>query len=158
MKTCKKCLLGFAESEFPFCYKGSRLTSNRRGTCIKCVKQYQLEYRQKNRELLRVRNLNYCRLNKEKRNATVKRVLLASRNRNKAIIHKLKSVPCTDCKGLFPPEAMDFDHLRDKITTIAHLAGGARAVSVVLAEVAKCEVVCSNCHRVRTARRRANGR
>src|SRR4051794_36986150 len=58
----------------------------------------------------------------------------------------------TDC-GETDPVVLEFDHLRDKEFDIAsgiHY----HAWSKVLAEIAKCEVVCANCHRRRTARRR----
>jgi len=60
---------------------------------------------------------------------------------------------CADCKGAFPGYVMQWDHLpgQEKIADISRMAGRTRAV--VLAEVAKCELVCANCHAVRTARR-----
>ena len=59
--------------------------------------------------------------------------------------------PCTDC-GESDPAVLEFDHLRDKAFNI----GGAlpyRNWQSILDEIAKCEVVCANCHRRRTARR-----
>ena len=47
---------------------------------------------------------------------------------------------------------MDFDHLRDKKFNISNSMGMPEAA--LLAEIAKCEVVCSNCHRIRTEKRR----
>lgn len=63
---------------------------------------------------------------------------------------------CTDCGYREHAEALDFDHLPGemKVAGIAQMLRGRRARDVVLAEVAKCEVVCANCHRVRTATRR----
>lgn len=70
------------------------------------------------------------------------------------VIRKLKDRPCADCGGRFPTVAMDFDHVRgEKLTIIAKLRGRSFSLERLLAEVAKCEVVCANCHRVRTARR-----
>lgn len=67
----------------------------------------------------------------------------------------LKSVPCMDCGNKFPPECMDFDHVRgEKKFDVG--AGTTRALQVLLDEIAKCEVVCSNCHRSRTRRRRGD--
>jgi len=71
-----------------------------------------------------------------------------------SIILLAKNVPCKDCGNSFPPECMDFDHLPG---TIKHNGVGAMVLSSkekLLAEIAKCEVVCSNCHRIRTYRRR----
>ena len=64
----------------------------------------------------------------------------------------LKDGPCTDCGGRFPPECMDWDHLRDKKFDLAN--ANTRSPASILAEIAKCELVCANCHRIRTKGRR----
>lgn len=65
-------------------------------------------------------------------------------------IKRAKEKPCADCNQSFPYYVMDFDHVRgDKKFNL----GGAyekRGRKVVLAEMAKCDVVCANCHRIRT--------
>lgn len=65
------------------------------------------------------------------------------------------STPCADCRQVFPYYVMDFDHLGDKAFNL----GGQEATSAswerLLAEVEKCEIVCSNCHRVRSHERRS---
>lgn len=78
-------------------------------------------------------------------------------NRHRARFYRridaLKSVPCLDCGVQFAPEAMDFDHVIDeKVASISQLRS--RAWAVVIAELAKCELVCANCHRVRTWNRK----
>lgn len=73
-------------------------------------------------------------------------------DRHQQLITELKSQPCADCGQVFPPYAMDFDHLGDKaelVSTLVYSSGTER----LLAEVGKCEVVCANCHRMRTYRR-----
>lgn len=67
-------------------------------------------------------------------------------------LNEIKNVPCQDCKGRFHPVAMDFDHVGEKLFDIAR-GYRAKARSAVMAEIAKCEIVCSNCHRVRTFNR-----
>ena len=38
------------------------------------------------------------------------------------ILNNLKSNPCTDCEQIFPPEAMDFDHINgDKLFNISNM-------------------------------------
>ena len=59
--------------------------------------------------------------------------------------------PCADC-GETDPVVLEFDHLRDKKFAIA-VGIRNRNWSDVLDEIAKCEVVCANCHRRRTAKR-----
>ena len=62
---------------------------------------------------------------------------------------------CTDCGYNAHPDALEFDHLpqyKKSFTIGSALAN--KGIDNLLAEVAKCEVVCSNCHRVRSAIRR----
>jgi len=67
-------------------------------------------------------------------------------------VNELKANPCMDCQGVFPPEAMDFDHVRgEKIAGITQMWSWDR--KRVVAEIAKCELVCANCHRERTVTR-----
>lgn len=71
------------------------------------------------------------------------------------MLERLKQRPCVDCGGQFPGCAMDFDH-RDpgqKQYTVSRMVGRA-GPKRIMAEVAKCDIVCANCHRDRTYRRR----
>jgi hypothetical protein len=62
-----------------------------------------------------------------------------------------KSVPCMDCRERFPPFVMDFDHVNnDKEFNISDMRRRRMAFHKIVAEIAKCEVVCSNCHRIRS--------
>lgn len=58
---------------------------------------------------------------------------------------------CTDCRRVYPPAAMQWDHLpgRVKLGDVSALCALSR--EVILAEIAKCELVCVNCHTMRTA-------
>ena len=70
------------------------------------------------------------------------------------LIRNLKSKPCMDCGNTFDPVCMDFDH-RDPLLKRGRVASiTKRGFLAVLEEVAKCDVVCSNCHRIRTHRLR----
>lgn len=71
-----------------------------------------------------------------------------------ALITSLKSGPCVDCGKSYPPRAMDFDHLSDKRFQVANMVRAKSTKGVILREVAKCELVCANCHRIRTAKRK----
>lgn len=68
-------------------------------------------------------------------------------------LRRLKRVPCFDCKVRYPHYVMDFDHVRGKKRCNVAAVGRLGRL-VALAEVAKCEVVCANCHRIRTHRRK----
>lgn len=63
---------------------------------------------------------------------------------------------CADCGFNSHPEALDFDHLRDKKFSISSAFIGGLSLKKILVEIEKCEVVCANCHRIRTASRRAS--
>ena len=67
------------------------------------------------------------------------------------LVAYLREHPCTDC-GETDPLVLEFDHLRDKKFSIAKIWRDHKW-EMVLDEMAKCEVVCANCHRRRTARR-----
>jgi hypothetical protein len=134
MRTCSRCKESKHVDEFT--PKGSK--GGRDSYCRPCRRAYGQEHYELHRERYiaqtRVRNDKYFR----------ERVLF--------LLEYFKTHPCTDC-GETDPVVLDFDHLRDKKFDIAsgiHY----RAWDKVLAEIAKCEVVCSNCHRRRTASRR----
>jgi hypothetical protein len=83
------------------------------------------------------------------------------RDRNKRLyaekrrkLNVLKHVPCADCGLCYPSFVMEFDHRDgdDKLGNISH-ALNYWSWKRILAEVSKCDVVCANCHRMRTARR-----
>ena len=84
----------------------------------------------------------------EKGKATNKRALLAFRERRNALLYDIKSVPCARCGGTFPPYCMDFHHRNpeDKKFTIA---GKMSTIGLekLLDEIAKCDILCANCHR-----------
>ena len=73
------------------------------------------------------------------------------------LLNSLRRVPCADCRRCFPPHMMDFDH-RNPNTKSFTLGGKCQLKSeeAILREVAKCDVVCANCHRLRTQRQRAS--
>jgi hypothetical protein len=48
---------------------------------------------------------------------------------------------------------LEFDHLEEKTASISKLVSCAATARSLDAEIARCEVVCANCHRRRTARR-----
>jgi hypothetical protein len=68
-------------------------------------------------------------------------------------IGKVKADPCVDCGRKYPPYVMHFDHIRGKKKFNIAL-GYQRTAKDVNEEIAKCELVCANCHAERTWKRR----
>jgi hypothetical protein len=51
---------------------------------------------------------------------------------------------------------MDFDHREGELKTdnVANLVASPHSMKKLLEEIAKCDLVCANCHRIRTHARR----
>ena len=75
----------------------------------------------------------------------------ARKVRGKKIIADAKDKPCADCGGKFPGCVMDLDHRPGEIKSFEVATQGYyQGVAALNAEIAKCDVVCANCHRIRT--------
>ena len=81
--------------------------------------------------------------NKAKKDATY-------RAKRREIIYAAKSAPCADCHTNYPTYVMDFDHLDPSLKEFEVGRGLYVSIKRLEAEIAKCEVVCANCHRERT--------
>lgn len=80
--------------------------------------------------------------------------LKRDRNRNKYrdVNKKLKeTTPCTDCGKYYPYFVMDWDHREgeNKTSGVSKLLQQG-TINKMLSEIQKCDLVCSNCHRIRT--------
>jgi hypothetical protein len=65
---------------------------------------------------------------------------------------------CVDCKNYYPHYMLDFDHLPGAVDTIKVSRAVSISMSRVIEEIKKCDVVCANCHRIRTYERGQNYR
>jgi hypothetical protein len=91
--------------------------------------------------------------------ANRERYIAAAKRRSEALLAErvpflvdfLRERPCVDC-GESDPVVLEFDHLADKKFAVS-TGLRCRRWEDVLKEIDKCEVVCANCHRRRTARR-----
>lgn len=105
------------------------------------------------RECNKIISKTYYQANREKH---LKQITIRRRQtilKNKEYVNALKKLPCTDCKLTFPPCVMDFDHLRDKNKIISKMIRS-NSLEQIKLEISKCELVCANCHRIRTHARR----
>ena len=83
------------------------------------------------------------------------RVAAVLRNvkKRRDVMRSYKDRPCADCGVSYPYYVMEFDHRGDKEFAIADNAHRV-SESKLRNEIAKCDVVCSNCHKARTYIRR----
>ncbi len=108
-----------------------------------------MPYKDRERQLQAQRD-HYARQRQTYKDRNTKR-----RERFRQILNDLKDVPCADCGGRFPSVCMDFDHLPGEVKSFqVGTVGHASSEKRLLEEVAKCEIVCANCHRIRTWKRK----
>jgi hypothetical protein len=76
-------------------------------------------------------------------------------SRARELVHALKAKPCMDCGQAFHHVCMDFDHRtgETKVAGVSELVKRGASVDAIMSEVAKCDLVCATCHRVRTFNR-----
>lgn len=132
------------------------------GECKRCkgrerARKWREANREKNRAQARKR---YARNTKDpvfraRENATA----LRSRRKhpNTALVIAARTGPCVDCGLQLPPECMDLDHVRgEKLFTLAQstVAGNRWTQDQVREEIAKCDLRCPSCHRLRHYRER----
>lgn len=61
-----------------------------------------------------------------------------------------ESGPCMDCGVSYPYYVMEYDHIEDnKIRSVAKITSNG-SMDQVIKEITKCDLICSNCHKVRT--------
>lgn len=115
-----------------------RKAENQRDTfCRPCRSTYGKEHYAANRE----RYIEHARIQKQQLRL----------ERTSYLIEYFQARSCIDC-GETDPVVLEFDHLREKSFSIG-AALTSRSWQSILDEIEKCEVVCANCHRRRTAGR-----
>ena len=131
-KRCSKCEVKKPRSEF---HKNRR---KKDGLQLEC------------KECRRARDQADYRRYKKKRWAARGRIR-ETRERNRAFVWEhLNCHPCVDC-GESDPVVLEFDHVRgEKLACISVLQEA--SLERLKTEVAKCDVRCGNCHRLKTAR------
>ncbi len=112
------------------------------------LREYQKAWYQKHRKDKLAQNKRW-----QDKNSLKWKAYLAIRRKSHAdIIIAHKNRPCADCLGWFDPVQMDFDHVTGtKKGNLSQMS--AQSVKAIMSEIAKCEVVCANCHRLRTLKR-----
>lgn len=80
----------------------------------------------------------------------------ADQAKARELIDERRSVPCKDCEETFPVYVMQFDHvIGTKEQNVADTIRLGWSLDRIKREIEKCEVVCANCHAIRTHLRRS---
>lgn len=107
----------------------------------------------KSKKRLRDWSKEYARANKDR----IKRAMAAYHRRKRRFIALFKDKPCMDCGDWFHPVQMDFDHRPGEIKCFSLSQPRIKKMKDLYREIKKCDVVCANCHRLRTYRRNQHG-
>ena len=131
MKICTACQQEKENDEF------NRKSDKLQSKCKACQRAYHRNYYKKNQS-------RYITKNRHNKNR--------QRERLRAILWTMKQRPCQDCGGIFHPWVMEFDHRESstKRAAVANLVSKGCPDAILLEEINKCDIVCANCHRMRT--------
>lgn len=130
-KKCYRCKTVLPVTEF---YPGKRTKDKLFSWCKKCKSEHANNHYKKNKE-------RYLKVQKQR---VSKNILF--------IFKFLKENPCVDC-GETNTVVLEFDHVKGikEYNVSSLIRDGNR--NRIIREIKKCEVVCSNCHRIRTAKK-----
>ena len=131
-KKCSNCKI---EKDFNQFNKDKNKKGGVGNVCKDCNKLYMNSYYQSNKERLGKETYK----NKQKNKVD---------NREK-MFEYLNSCECKDC-GNSDVRVLEFDHIGKKKRSVNQLLQEGRGWNRILEEIELCEVVCSNCHKIRT--------
>jgi hypothetical protein len=151
-KICSKCREEKPFSEF---FRSKKHSSGRKSWCKLCCRNYYEENREPSREA----GKRWYASNKQKQKEACHKRYKYNTENGLNILGWLLSMygdtPCMDCDVAFPWRVMEFDHRPEeqKVFGIAAknaLLASPETIAEVAKEIAKCDLVCANCHRLRT--------
>ncbi len=98
----------------------------------------------------------YYKVNNVKQRQQIRDAARRRREANKVNLVAAKNKPCMDCGNNYPSFVMDFDHVRgDKVMNVSEMMQHVMPWARIEEEILKCDLVCANCHRIRTFTRSA---
>lgn len=134
MIKCRRCKKEKPRSEF------SKNKSKKNGLgsyCLACHRKLARDWYEKNKQY--------------KRRDSIKRQAVKRERARKFVLKNLTE--CVDC-GETNKVVLEFDHVTGKkVAGISYMTSNGYKIEEIEKEIAKCEVVCANCHRIRTAKR-----
>ena len=142
MRICSKCHKAKELTEFYLRKKGPR-AGEHYSHCKDC---------------LRTRGKSYYRSNHIRQLALANQRNRSRRRELRKYVNSLKNRPCVDCGNSYSTYVMDFDHRKGyrkkgNIGTLVNQSNLSK--ENILDEINKCDLVCANCHRIRTYKRKS---
>ena len=132
LKTCSQCSVEKPIAEFNFRHRAAGV---RHSYCRDCGRRLTHNHYTRRKRLYLDRNLR-------------------AYNERREMVLKAKSRPCADCGIQYPYYVMDFDHRDGASKRFSLHSVHSVTKRAILSEIEKCDIVCANCHRERTHRRR----
>ena len=129
-KVCSKCFVEKPIEDFGW---KSMARGKRHAVCKACTA---------------IRSSNWYYENREHQIENVRNNRISYRQTNREyILEYLTTHPCSLC-GETDPVVLEFHHVRgEKSIEVSRLIGRGASLEILNAELAKCDVVCANCHR-----------
>lgn len=140
MKTCSVC--GESKAELNFFYRDRR-TGTRHSQCKEC-------YAIKRRRIWRE---HYHKHGSEYRQRAIERNRKLKLNLRKLLFEYLSDKSCVIC-GITDYRVLEFDHINplSKSFSISQGVHGILSWTKILAEIEKCQILCANCHKIKTSK------
>jgi hypothetical protein len=140
MKRCARCGEVKEDDDFNWRYLGIM----RQSICRDCQRLQRREHYERNVEKEKARTYKVTKRRRE--------------DAQRFIYEYLSYQKCVDC-GEYDFSVLTFDHVRGKKKKeISRMIADGDSVDAILQEIAKCQVVCANCHMRREQQRRGGGR
>jgi hypothetical protein len=122
--------------------------------CTKCRKK---EPRNKTASYCKSCHNEYQKEHYKKNPQSIKTSIKRRRIKTREWIKQKKNSPCIDCGKKYPWYVMDFDHVKgSKKFNLSIAANKVYSIKKIEEEIKKCELVCANCHRIRTFNKKIN--
>ncbi len=141
MKQCANCKEWKDESEFNWRWKERGVLQS---VCRDCSRQRSKAFYEEHREDEIDRSYEITKRRREQA--------------QRFIYEYLSNRTCIDC-GEYDFAVLTFDHVRgQKKMDVSQMVQQGYAIDAIMEEIAKCEVVCANCHMRREQKRKSGGR
>lgn len=122
-----------------------------KGLCKRCYGRMDYQrHLEKRRLSSRINRKKYYYQDVEKYRTESRNQKAEQRSKWRDFLWNFKSNPCTDCRNSFPHFVMELDHTRGEKSFGVTISASGRPWKVLMEELAKCDLVCANCHRRRT--------